>query len=177
MFFSFPDLQDKFPGVRIYRDNEDMAWWTMVDVCNMLEISNSRAAISRLDDDEKLTINQDTNQVYNSSAVAKGNALTLINFAGLINLIMNSRKPKAKPLQNWICHEVLPTISKKYSEKGLFVEWLEQTGRSLPKRPNAKEIRRQHIQQLKKEQDEAMKDATEAELRTFKLAKKTGRHL
>lgn len=36
---------------------------------------------------------------------------------------------------------------------------------------------RQHIQQLKREQDEAMADATEAELRTFKLAKGAGRHL
>lgn len=36
---------------------------------------------------------------------------------------------------------------------------------------------RQHVKQLKKEQDEAMKDATEAELRTFKLAKGAGRHL
>ena len=35
---------------------EDVPWFAAVDVCNALEIGNSRQAVTRLDDDEKMTV-------------------------------------------------------------------------------------------------------------------------
>ena len=74
------------------------------DICEILEIKNSRQALTRLDEDEKAdVILNDGSQNRNMSAV---------NEYGLYNLILASRKKEAKEFKRWITHEVIPSIRK-----------------------------------------------------------------
>ncbi|MGG4042091.1 phage antirepressor KilAC domain-containing protein [Bacillus smithii] len=95
----------------ILKDGEP--WFVAKDVCNVLEIKNSRDAISRLDDDEKDVALTDT--------LGGKQEMAIVNEPGLYTLILGSRKPEAKAFKRWITHEVIPTIRKtgSYSIKKL----------------------------------------------------------
>ena len=74
------------------------------DICDILEIKNSRDAMTRLDEDEKAgVVLTDGSQNRN---------MTAVNEYGLYNLILASRKPEAKAFKKWITHEVIPSIRK-----------------------------------------------------------------
>ena len=79
-------------------------WFVAADVCKVLEIRNSRDAISRLDDDEKDVVSTDT--------LGGKQEMTIINESGLYSLILTSRKPEAKTFKKWVTSEVLPSIRK-----------------------------------------------------------------
>lgn len=98
--FNFNDM-----SVRTLTDEHGEPWFVAKDVCDILEISNNRDAISQLDSDEK-------NTVVISDGIAGNPNKTIISEPGLYQLIMRSRKPEAKEFQRWITHEVLPTIRK-----------------------------------------------------------------
>ena len=83
---------------------DDEPWFVGQDVCNALGISNSRDAISRLDDDEKDVALTDT--------LGGTQSMSVINEFGLYTLILTSRKPEAKKFKRWITHEVIPSIRK-----------------------------------------------------------------
>ena len=70
-------------------------WFVAVDVCNALDIGNPSQAISRLDDDEKVTLT--TNEGH-SGKLGGAQMLNVISEAGLYSLILKSRKPEAKAL-------------------------------------------------------------------------------
>ena len=94
-------------------------WFVSKDVCDILEISNNRDAVSRLDDDEKAT------SVLPTQFGAK--EMWLINESGLYALIFQSRKPEAKAFRKWVTSEVLPAIRKKgyygvYKEKTDYID-------------------------------------------------------
>lgn len=74
------------------------------DVCDVLEIKNSRDALGRLDEDEKGVVLIDT--------PGGKQQMLCINEAGLYSLILTSRKPEAKQFKRWVTHEVLPIIRK-----------------------------------------------------------------
>ena len=84
-------------------------WFVAVDVCRVLEIKNSRDAVSRLNDDEKMTVD-----LSDSHSGKRGGAqfMTVVNEPGLYRLIFASRKPEALKFQRWVYHEVLPSIRK-----------------------------------------------------------------
>jgi Prophage antirepressor len=74
------------------------------DVCDALSISNNRDAMTRLEDDEKLT------SVVPTSG--QNREMWFVNESGLYNLIFQSRKPEAKSFRKWVTGEVLPAIRK-----------------------------------------------------------------
>lgn len=83
---------------------KDEPWFVAKDVCDVLEIGNSRQAVAYLDDDEKGVISNDT--------PGGTQEMQVISEAGLYSLILRSRKPEAKAFKRWVTHEVLPTIRK-----------------------------------------------------------------
>lgn len=85
-------------------------YFSVLDVCNVLNISNSRMATSRLDSDD-VTITD----VIDS--MGRKQKLTIINEGALYQLIFRSRTKDAKQFRKWVTHEVLPSIRKtgKYS--------------------------------------------------------------
>lgn len=74
------------------------------DVCRILEVKNSRDALSRLDEDEKGVVLTDT--------LGGKQEVAYINESGLYSLILSSRKPEAKPFKKWVTSEVLPSIRR-----------------------------------------------------------------
>jgi len=88
----------------------DNPWFVAKDVCGELEIDNSRQALSRLDEDEKGVILNDT--------LGGAQAMSVINESGLYSLILSSRKPAAKKFKKWVTSEVLPSIRRtgKYGD-------------------------------------------------------------
>ena len=93
-----------FGQVRVVmRDGEP--WFIAADVCRALDVDNNRQAVSRLDEDEKGVILNDTNRGKRSMAV--------ISEPGLYALVLGSRKPEAQSFRRWITHEVLPAIRQE----------------------------------------------------------------
>ena len=90
--------------VRVITDAQGVPWFVAADVCNALDLGNSRDALTRLDDDEKST----------ASIPTPGGAqsFTTVNEPGLYSLIFGSRKPEARAFKRWVTHEVLPTIRR-----------------------------------------------------------------
>lgn len=95
--------QERTP-IRVQVINNE-PWFVSKDVCDILEISNNRDAVSRLDDDEKAT------SVLPTQFGAK--EMWLINESGLYALIFQSRKSEAKAFRKWVTSEVLPSIRRK----------------------------------------------------------------
>ena len=93
-----------FGQVRVVEQNGE-PWFVAKDVCNCLEINNSRQALSRLDDDEK-------NSVILNDGTPGNPEKSIVNEYGLYSLVLSSRKPEAKEFKRWITHEVIPSIRK-----------------------------------------------------------------
>lgn len=74
------------------------------DVCRILEHSNSRMAVERLDDDEK-----GVSSIYTPGGTQE---MSIVSESGLYSLVLGSRKPEAKAFKRWITHEVIPSIRK-----------------------------------------------------------------
>lgn len=90
-------------NVRIEMVNNE-PWFVAKDVCEVLDIKNSRDAVSRLDEDEKASVGiSDGSQIRNMSVV---------NESGLYQLVFSSNKQEAKEFRKWVTAEVLPSIRK-----------------------------------------------------------------
>lgn len=102
-----------FKGIDVrttIKDNE--LWWVAKDVCEALEIRNSRDAVSTLDEDEKgVAITDPPDHISQNYAI--------VSEPGLYKLIFRSRKERAKAFTRWVTHEVLPMIRKtgRFGEK------------------------------------------------------------
>lgn len=96
--FSFENF-----SVRAISRNGDI-WFIAADVGAVLELTNVRASVALLDDDEKGVNTIDT--------PAGKQEMSVINESGLYALILRSRKPEAKRFRKWVTSEVLPAIRR-----------------------------------------------------------------
>ena len=98
--------------VKIYKNSpirivekDGEPWFVAKDVCNILEIKNSRDTLNKcLDEDER-----GVDIIYTPGG---NQEMTIVSEAGLYSLILRSRKPEAKAFKRWVTHEVLPSIRK-----------------------------------------------------------------
>lgn len=90
--------------VRMVIDDSGAPWWIAVDVCGVLGLSNSRKALSALDEDEK--------GVTSGYTLGGNQHMATVNESGLYSLIFKSRKPEAKAFRRWVTCEVLPQIRR-----------------------------------------------------------------
>lgn len=97
----------KFMGqeVETVCDDRNEPWFVAADVCTILGLDDTRAALRPLGDDEKLT-----GLLIRSG---QGREVWLVNEPGLYQLIFASRKPEAVAFRRWVCHVVLPTLRKQ----------------------------------------------------------------
>ena len=96
----------RFEGTRevrtVVRDGEP--WFVAKDICDILDISQYRDAISTLDEDERASVVVDT--------LGGPQNMSAVNESGLYTLVFKSRKPEAKAFRKWVTSEVLPAIRK-----------------------------------------------------------------
>ena len=81
-------------------------WFVGKDVCDALDLKNSRDALNSLDEDDKKTV-----------VISDGNRgnpnMTVVNESGLYDLIFSSRKTEARKFKRWVTKDVLPTLRKE----------------------------------------------------------------
>ncbi len=82
----------------------DEPWFSLADVCRILEINNPRMAKTRLN--EK---GVSTTDILTNGGRQQAN---FINESNLYKLVFQSRKPEAEKFADWVTSEVLPSIRK-----------------------------------------------------------------
>lgn len=100
-------------------------WFVAKDVCDAINIKNSRDAVLKLDSDEVQVIDSSTvgltdthgNQILSGISGSGAQKITLINESGLYTLMLRSRDAvkegtQAHKFRKWVTSEVLPTIRK-----------------------------------------------------------------
>lgn len=87
------------------KEVEEIVWFSLKDICDILGIKNSRDVFNRLDEDEKGVDFIDT--------LGGKQEMQVINEFGLYDTILRSNSEKAKPFRRWITHEVIPSIRKQ----------------------------------------------------------------
>lgn len=93
-------------AVRSIIDEDGQPWFVGKDVCECLDIKGYRRALAALDD-------RDRKGVRITDPLGKNpQTMTVINEAGVYQLIFTSRTEAAKRFKRWLAHEVLPTIRK-----------------------------------------------------------------
>lgn len=124
-------------------------WFVAKDVCEVLDISKYRDAITRLDEDEREPVLVDT--------LGGKQEMTAINESGLYSLILTSRKQEAKKFKRWITHEVIPSIRKHgaymtpkaLEEAILNPDFLINLASELKREQEKSKSLQQHIQEVK----------------------------
>ncbi|WP_207038002.1 Bro-N domain-containing protein [Psychroflexus sp. ALD_RP9] len=106
MAFQFSATKDEVRSVLISGE----PFFIAKDICEALDLKNSRKATSNLDSDEKADV---TISYTSSNGTTQKRKMKAINESGLYNLIFQSRKPEAKAFRKWVTSEVLPAIRKK----------------------------------------------------------------
>ena len=94
---------EKFGEVRTVVINNE-PYFMLADVCRVLEIKNSRDALTRLNKKGVATTDTLTN-----GGIQKA---TFINESNLYKLAFTSRKKEAEEFTEWVTSEVLPSIRK-----------------------------------------------------------------
>jgi prophage antirepressor-like protein len=83
-------------------DKNDERWFFAWEICEALEIANSRDAVSRLDEDEKGVAFADT--------PGGRQPFQIVSLAGVFSLVLRSKKKEARAFRRWLLHEVLPAL-------------------------------------------------------------------
>ena len=110
----------EFCEMRSYRDpNTGEVWFNLNDICNALDITNSRNVKATLTSKgiTSLNVRELGGSVHTMDATPTkdfgGNPnMTFIDEGNLYQVIFQSRKPNAAKFKEWICYEVLPSIRK-----------------------------------------------------------------
>lgn len=102
-------------SVRTTSDANGVIWFNLNDVCNILEINNSRDVVKRIDQPyvDTIYMGVQTGVFPDGSPIMQQVPMNFVNEAGLYQAIGNSRKPEAKRFMTWIFEEVLPSIRQK----------------------------------------------------------------
>lgn len=80
---------------------DDEPYFVAKDVCDILELTNSRMTVQSLDEDER-----------RKYCLPRQGDTWCVNESGLYHLIFQSRKPEAKAFRKWVTAEVLPALRK-----------------------------------------------------------------
>lgn len=129
-------------------NHKDETWFCNKDVCSVLEIKNHRDAYSSLDNEQKESIKVDS-----AGGIQK---MGFISESGLYDLILRSRKEKAKAFKAWITKEVLPSIRKT----GSYTLENQERNRLLTDIRNL-EISRKQIEEQKIEVEKQLEKVSE----------------
>ncbi|MCD2170369.1 phage antirepressor KilAC domain-containing protein [Microbacterium sp. JC 701] len=79
-------------------------WFVGRDACDVVGIAKYRDALAQLAPDERASATVDT--------LGGPQQMTVVNEAGVNALLLISRSPRARLVQRWIAHDVLPSIRR-----------------------------------------------------------------
>lgn len=91
-------------SIRTVAGDDGEPRFVAADIARALEYRDAANMIASLEEDEKGTAT--------TSTPGGEQEMSVITEAGLYRILGSARKPKAKPFQRWLFHEVLPSIRK-----------------------------------------------------------------
>ena len=144
--------------VRTELDENNNAWFSVVDVCKILDITQPDKVAIRLDKDDRITITVGVKtgvRKDGSDAIQKIKT-NFVNESGLYQIIFQSRKPAAKQFKKWITSEVIPSIRKtgKYEiEPKPLEDLLIEAGQALKEEKLKRELAEKQVKQLEPKAD------------------------
>lgn len=99
---------------------EGEPWFVLADVRAVLDLSRGGSSYENLSEEEVKTLKKGGGISPHLYPLFKGtsSSVVLVSESGLYRLIMRSTKPQARPFQDWVTREVLPSIRKT----GAYVE-------------------------------------------------------
>ncbi|MFI5644980.1 Bro-N domain-containing protein [Kitasatospora sp. NPDC051705] len=118
-------VRSSFPGtgqpIRVVMiDGEP--WFALKDVCAVLDRGSPGQAARIVGPDDKRTVDMRSvwvTSTHPNDVSAGGNGsvrgnplLSLVSEAGLYRLVMRSRKPTARPFQEWVTRDLLPSVRR-----------------------------------------------------------------
>ncbi|WP_052443198.1 BRO-N domain-containing protein [Streptacidiphilus neutrinimicus] len=95
---------------------DDEPWFAVADVCRILGRTDPTQAVKLLGEEEVRVVNahtltMGTHQTPGHRGFSRSNPdLDVVSESGLHRLIMRSDKPTARPFQDWLTRELLPSI-------------------------------------------------------------------
>lgn len=95
-------------------NNDGNPWFVANDVCNALQLTNSRKSLMALDDDEKSAV---TLSYTSSNGVVQKREVSVVSESGMYTLILRCRDAVNKgttpySFRKWVTSDVLPSIRK-----------------------------------------------------------------
>ena len=90
--------------VSVIVDEKGNPWWLAREICQVLKFADNSRPLRSLDTDDKATVPIQHDSYKHDQVI--------INEGGLYKLLFKSRIPAAHDFQNWIAHDVLPSIRK-----------------------------------------------------------------
>lgn len=94
----------QFGEIRIAKTEDGEPLFCLMDLCNVIGISNSRNVRNRIDNEDVHLVDTPTSSGIQS--------ITFVNESGMYDVVLRSDSIKAKPFQKWVTSEVLPAIRK-----------------------------------------------------------------
>jgi prophage antirepressor-like protein len=111
-------------------------WFVVADVCRVLGHSNPRKAAAMVSAETKrvdirattVTPGYGNHVSAGQNAYQRGNPIVnVVNESGLYKLILRSNLPAARPFQDWITRELLPSIRRGDADLGAARERMGET--------------------------------------------------
>ena len=97
-------VHEIFGQFRYLKTDDGEIWFMAADICKILGLKNPTKSVKSLKENEKANF-----KLGNYGKPGNPNVLC-VNEPGLYRLIFRSRKPEAERFQDWVYHEVLPSI-------------------------------------------------------------------
>ena len=97
---------DIFGNFRFFKKDNGEIWCAIPDLCKVLDLKNPTMLANRLNENEKAKFN------LGYSGKPGNPNIWFANEPGLYRIIFMSKKTEAKKFQDWVYHEVLPSIRK-----------------------------------------------------------------
>jgi prophage antirepressor-like protein len=109
-------------------------WFVVADICRVLGHSNPRKVAASLGEDcqrvdfRTVTSGYVTHESPGQNAYQRGNPIAnVVNESGLYRLIMRSNLPTARPFQDWVTRELLPSLRRGDTDLGAARERMAKT--------------------------------------------------
>ena len=103
---------ERFGEIRAFLDEHNEPWFSLVDICKILNLGNASQVKTTLKEAGVITneVGVQTGMKSDGSPAYMRINMNFVNEPNLYRCIFKSRKKEAEQFQDWIFEEVIPSI-------------------------------------------------------------------